>query len=310
MSTAARRAELNAIERVWLQVRRRWYCYAGMAITLGLLITFTYYPAFSAIYHSFTVWDGYRPARWVGLANYREIFTSPRFVQSFTNMVLLSGWTVIRGISFPLFAAALVYRMRRESWAYFFRLLFVLPIVVPTSVTVLIWQQLLDPNFGLFNDILKGLGLPTSLWLGDPKTALGSLMFVGFPWIGGVSLLIYLAGFLAIPSEIIEASIVDGASSWRRFFAIELPLILPQVRLLVILHTVGALQSFAWQLLVTDGGPMGSTSVPAWEMYSQAMRQHRFGTGSAIGVVLFLIIFSLTLINRTLIRSEVEFEAH
>lgn len=310
MATITVKGESSATRSSWQQAKRRWYCYVGIALTMALLITFAYYPAFSALYHSFTVWDGYKPARWVGLGNYREIFSSPRFIGSFTNMLLLSGWTVIRGITFPLFAAAMVYRIRSERLGYFFRLLFVLPIVVPTTVTVLVWQQLLDPNFGLFNAVLESLGLPTLLWLGDPSTALGSLMFVGFPWIGGVSLLIYLAGLLAIPTEIIEASIVDGASSWRRFFAIELPLILPQVRLLVILHTVGALQSFAWQYLVTDGGPMGSTTVPAWEMFREAMRQYRFGVGSAIGVVLFLIIFSLTLVNRTVIRSEVEYEAH
>ena len=134
-------------------------------------------------------------------------------------------------------------------------------------------------------------------------------MFMGFPWIDGVGLLIYLAGLLAIPLEVIEASIVDGASSWRRFFAIELPLIVPQIRLIVILNVIGSFQNFGWQLLVTRGGPMGATTVPAWVMYYQAMFAQRFGIGSAIGVLLFVLIFALTMINKTSIRSSIEYQA-
>jgi len=114
---------------------------------------------------------------------------------------------------------------------------------------------------------------------------------------------------LAIPTEIIEAAKMDGASSLRRFFRIELPLIIPQVRLIVILGVIGALQNFGWQLLVTNGGPNNSTTVPAWEMYQAAMGEGRFGIASAVGVVLFLIILVLTLINQSYIRSNVEYQA-
>ena len=103
---------------------------------------------------------------------------------------------------------------------------------------------------------------------------------------------------------------MDGASSWRRFWAMELPLILPQVRLIVILNVIGAFQNFGWQLLVTSGGPSDSTTVPAWEMFKEAFQVQRYGLGSAIGVLLFVLIFTLTLINRAAIRSSVEFEAH
>lgn len=291
------------------QMRRRWYCYVMMSGTLALLITFAYYPAFSAFYHSLTIWDGYRPARWIGLQNYREIFATEIYRTAFQNMVLLSAWQIIRAAVFPLLGAALIYRLRSEGWAYFFRLLFVLPIVVPSVVGILVWRQLYEPNIGLFNEILKGLDQPPLAWLNDPKTALPSLMFMGFPWIDGVGMLIYLAGLLAIPGEVVEAAIMDGANTWRRFFAIELPLIVPQVRLIVILNIIGAFQDFGWQLLVTRGGPMDATTVPAWQMYHEAIMSGRYGIGSAVGVLLFALIFIVTLINQTSIRSSVEYEA-
>lgn len=291
------------------QMRRRWYCYVGMSGTIALLIVFAYYPAVSAFYHSFTVWDGYRPARWTGLDNYVEVFSSPRLLGSFRNMVLLSAWVVLRAVCFPVAGAALIFRLRSEGWAYFFRLLFVLPIVVPGVVSILVWQQLYRPDDGLLNVVLRWVGLPGLGWLSDPNTALFSLMLMGFPWIDGVGLLIFLAGFLAIPTETLEAAIVDGASNLRRFFSIEFPLLVPQIRLVVILNVIGSLQGFGWQLLVTRGGPLDSTTVPAWEMYRAGMAEGRFGVGSAIGVVLFTIIFTLTLINNAAIRSTVEYEA-
>lgn len=292
------------------QVRKYWYCYVMLLGTFSLLITFSYYPALSAIYHSFTVWDGFRPERWAGLDNYHEIFTSEViFRKGFANMLLLTVWQVVRSSTFPLLGAALLYRMRNEKLAYAYRLVFVLPLVVPGVVGILVWRQLYEPNFGLFNAVLLFFGFKPLAWLNSPSTALFSLMFMGFPWIDGVGLLIYLAGLLAIPGEIIEAATMDGATSLRRFFAMELPLIVPQIRLIVILNVIGSLQNFGWQLLVTRGGPNNATTVPAWEMYQSAMTEGRFGVASAIGVVLFVVIFVLTLVNNNYIRSNVEYQA-
>ena len=311
LSTTARlpKRGLSPLVRTLLRMKRRWYCYLMMAGTMGLLVVFAYYPAISSFYHSFTLWDGWNPERWAGLANYKEVFSFPLYRHAFRNMLILSTWQIFRSATFPLFGAALIYRLRSERTAYAFRLLFVLPIVIPSVVGIMVWRQLYDPNVGLFNEILQGLGMEPIGWLNDSKTALASLMFMGCPWIDGVGLLIYLAGLLAIPLEIIEAAIVDGAGTWRRFFAMELPLILPQVRLIVILNVIGSFQSFGWQLLVTRGGPLEATTVPGWEMYTQAMHAGRFGMGSAIGVLLFALIFTLTLINNAAIRSSVEYQA-
>jgi len=278
--------------------------------TVALLVIFAYYPAFSAFFHAFTIWDGFTPARWAGLKNFYEIFTHEVFRKGFQNMGWLVGWEVVRSAVFPLICAAMMYRLRSEKLAYFFRLIYVLPIVVPWVVSVLVWKMFYDPSIGLFNDILRGLGLKTLGWLTDPKTALASLMFMGFPWMDGVAVLIFLAGFLAIPLEIIEASVVDGCGSFRRFFAIEIPLIVPQIRLIVILRVISAMQGFGWQFLVTRGGPSYATTVPAYRMYTEAMGSARFGLGCAVGLLLFVVIFALTLINNKVIQADVEYQAN
>jgi len=292
------------------RIKRYWYCYLMILGTSALVGAFCYYPAASAIYHRLTIWQGFGSAQWVGLRNYREIFASEViFRRGFLNMGILALWEVVRTAIFPLLVAQLIYRLRSERSAHYFRLLFVLPIVVPGIVTILIWREFLEPNTGLVNALLGFFGIGPLSWLNGRKTALVSLMLVNFPWVSAIDMLIFLAGLLAIPGEVIEASIVDGAGSWRRFFSIELPLIVPQMRLIVVLTTISALQSFSWQLLITQGGPSHATTVPAWEMYSSAMVGTRFGLASAIGVVLFVLILVLTLINNASIRSGVEYQA-
>jgi raffinose/stachyose/melibiose transport system permease protein len=303
-------APRKGLADTWRRVKQYWFCYALMLGTFGLLITFSYVPALSAIYHSFTIWDGVRPAQWIGLGNYREIFASEViFRKAFVNMGILALWGVMRAIVFPLFGAALVYRLRNEANAYFFRLVYVFPIVVPATVGILVWRQLYEPNSGLFNELLKLINMKPLGWLNSPQTALASLMLVGFPWIDGVGLLIYLAGLLDIPTEVVEAAIVDGCGSVRRFFTIELPLIIPQLRIILILNVIGALQGFGFQLLVTRGGPNNATNVPAWEMYNSAMQGNRYGLATAIGVILFVLIFTLTLISNRSVRSNIEYSA-
>ncbi len=305
----ARGRDTSSLQELLRRVRKYWFCYPMMAGTFALLIIFCYQPAVSSVYHSLTIWDGFRPERWVGLQNYREMIASTEIRRGFVNMTILGTAQMIRIVICPLIVGAMIYRLRSEGWAYFYRYLFVIPIVIPSVVGILVWRQLFEPNVGLFNAILRALGLPTLAWLGSPDTALFSLIFMGFPWIDGVDVLIILAGLLAIPLEIVEASIVDGVSSTRRFFSIELPLIVPQIRLIAILNVIYVIQTFGWQLLVTRGGPNYATTVPAWSIYKSAMQAGRYGYASAVGVTLFVLIFILTLINNATIRSSIEYQA-
>jgi raffinose/stachyose/melibiose transport system permease protein len=158
--------------------------------------------------------------------------------------------------------------------------------------------------------LLNGLGL-TSLamdglqprsWLGSPATALYAVMFAGFPWVGSINMLIYLAGFQAIPGEVLDASAVDGATGAQRFLRIEVPLILGQIRLILIMVIIDVIRGFGNILIMTDGGPGHATMVPGLVLFKAGTREGRLGYASAIGLVMFVVILGLTLINMRFIR--------
>jgi raffinose/stachyose/melibiose transport system permease protein len=183
--------------------------------------------------------------------------------------------------------------------------------VVPWIVVLLVWRFLYDPMDGLINYALKAIGLGglTHAWLAEPQTALGAIMFLGFPFVAGFNLLIYLAGLDSISQEVIDSAALDGATGWRRFLRVDVPLIMGQIKLIVILTMITQIQGFGDIILLTQGGPGFATMVPGMVMYQNALQFSKMGYGSAIGVVLFLIILVLTAINMRFIRSSVEYEA-
>jgi ABC-type sugar transport system permease subunit len=189
--------------------------------------------------------------------------------------------------------------------------MFVLPLIVPGVVGILLWVNIYDPNIGLANQTLRSLGLEglTRVWLGDAETALWAIVFMGFPWISAFALLIFYGGLISIPGELFDAAKVDGASGLRTFWSIHVPLLLGQIRLLLILGFIGGVQEFSAVYLTTGGGPGSATYLPALELYYQAVRFNNFGMASAIGSVLFLIIMAGTIINLRYVRSSVEYTA-
>lgn len=140
-------------------------------------------------------------------------------------------------------------------------------------------------------------------WLGDEDTALGSFIFMGFPWCGGVAVLIVLAGLYGIPQDIFDCARVDGVGPIRRIFTIDVFLIAGQLKLLVVLAMLGSIQGFMGQMILTDGGPGRATLVPALHLIHHAFRYRALGYGAAIAVLLFLIMLILTYINMKYIKS-------
>jgi raffinose/stachyose/melibiose transport system permease protein len=291
------------------QVRDKWQLYAFMLPTYLLVIVFAYQPAFSALYHSFFYWNGIRE-NWVGFDNFLEFGRDPYFYNAVWNMLQLTVFRLATHLSFPLLVAVLLFRLRNHVAAYWYRTALVVPLVVPSVVTFLVWRWFYSYE-GLVNIVLRGIGHPEAVraWFGDPSLALYALMFVGLPWAGGLAMLIYLAGLQQIPTEVIEAAVVDGVGTWSRFFRIELPLILGQVKLLLILNLIDNLQQFTLPLVMTSGGPGWATMVPALRMYQVTTGEYRYGYASAIGVALFAVILAFTYLNQRYLRSSVEYEA-
>ena len=296
---------MRVLKEAWL----KRHVYLFLLPTLVFLLVFSYYPPLFAIYNSFFQWDGFRNRIFVGLDNFKEILSDDIFINSIGNLFTLLGFRLIIGLSVPLFVAELIFNLRRDRARYWYRLLFVIPMVVPGLVMTFMWRFILDPNVGLANAILEFIGGESwrQPWLGSSKTVLISFMLIGFPYVSGVNVLIYLAGLQNIPQEIFDATRVDGATGLKRFFGVDLPLVMGQVKLLLILGVIGGLQAYQEQLILTNGGPGYSSMMPGLVMYHEAFSYSRIGYASAIGLLMFLVILGVTYLNMRYVRSSAEY---
>ncbi len=291
---------------------------------VALVLLFSYYPAASGIFHSFFFWNGQDVSYFTGLENYATLCIDPTFRRGFGLVAILVVANVIK--IFPSIVTAVwIHRLKSERAQYWYRMAFVIPMIVPGMVTILIWKLFYDPTIGPINSLLRASGLMDGLvwldanwlhwgsftaggnpaWLGDPRLAIPALLFWGFPWVGAFGVLIFLAGLQNIGTEIYEAAELDGAGWFRKFWAIELPLILTQVRMNLIVVCIGTLQDFGTILVLfgESGGPGGVADVPGLYMYRAAFFSQKAGLACAAGVVLFGVIYLLTMVNNRLVRT-------
>jgi ABC-type sugar transport system permease subunit len=303
----------RAPRRLLTEIWRARMAYLLLLPTMALLLTFNYYPAISGLYHSFTKWNPGLPDKWIGLANFQSLLNDDFLRRGVINTVILVLTGFVKTLTVPLLVAELLFAVRSRFAQYWLRSLFIFPIVVPGVAGILIWRNIYDPNIGLLNNLLAKVGLMNlqqpMAWLGNPGTAIWAIVGVGFPWVSGFALLLYYGGLISIPVELFDAAKVDGAGGARRFWNIDLPLLMGQIKLLVILGFIGGVQEFALVFILTEGGPYNSTYTPALELYYQAMRFNNFGLASAIGTVMFLVILGGTIINLRYVRSSTEFQA-
>ncbi|MGN1077920.1 MAG: carbohydrate ABC transporter permease [Candidatus Gallimonas sp.] len=284
---------------------------------LILLCVFCLYPVISAFYHSFTAWDGGFTAPFVGLENYAELFGDRLFWRSLLNVIILTVVGMVIGNAASIFLAELMYNLKsRLSGVY--RFLFVLPAMVPGIITMLLWQKLIlsGSSTGVMNTILRAFGLPASEWFASKNTFVVflSIFFYGFPWMGGTSFLIYLAGLNGIDPSIIEAAKLDGLGTFRRVFRIDLPMIKGQLKYFLVMGFIGGLQNYTMQYAITSGGPgevIGSmqsgTMVPGYYIFQLicgSSREGAYGYACAMGMVMFVIILAITVVNNRLVKSK------
>lgn len=284
-------------------------CYALILPTLVLLAIFNFYPFILAFYNSFFNYEVGGDRSFIGLGNYIEYMGDPTLVPSFLHMGFMTGWALVVGITVPLIVAKLIFSLKSEKMKYIYRLVFLVPIVVPGVAVQLIWQGLYSEN-GLVNEFLRliGLDMLTRGWLTDPATALLAIVFIGFPWCAGINILIFYAGLAGIPTSVHEAAELDGAKGVGKFLRIDVPMVLSQVKLLVVLTIIMGVQAFENVFILTQGGPGFETMVPGLWMYMNAFNFQRMGLACAIGVILFLIIFGLTALNLKYFKSSEELQ--
>jgi raffinose/stachyose/melibiose transport system permease protein len=285
--------------------------YAMLSPTFGLLAVFSLVPFIWAFATSFYDYEVGGESRFVGLANYLEYLHDPTLASSFANLIFLTIFGIVVVMTAPLAVAKLIFSLKSERARHLYRVLFLIPIVVPGVASLMIWQGMIYNDTGLVNETLRMFGRDdlTRGWLSDPRTALWAVMFIGFPFAGGINILIYYAGLAGISDSVHEAAELDGARGIVKFLKIDVPLVMSQIKLLTILTVVGTVQGFEGMFILTKGGPGFKTMVPGLWMYMNAFSFQRMGYACAIGVVLFLLILGLTVLNMRYFRSSEELTA-
>lgn len=260
---------------------------------LGFLM-WTIYPMLSSVYYSFTRYDLLRPATYIGLQNYKEIFfTDPRIPNVVKNTLFYVFLSVPLSTLTALLVAALLNT--RIVGRPFFRAIFFFPSIVPITVIAMMWGFLLNPQFGAINAILKALSLPIIPFLSNPTLAKPTLIMINM-WASGYAMVLFLASLQDVPRELYEAATVDGAGDVAKFFNITIPLISPVVLFNLVTGFIGAFQDFSLPWLLTGGGPAEATEFYALHLFRNAFRFLRMGKASAMAWLMFLVIVIFTFI--------------
>jgi multiple sugar transport system permease protein len=259
---------------------------------------FFFLPVLAALALSFTDFDIYALAdvgnlRLVGLGNYAQLLQTPLFWRAFGNTL----YFVVVGVPLSIGAslgAALLLHSRLVRFRAFFRTALFAPVVTTLVAVAVIWRYLLHAQYGWLNYALGRLGIPPVDWLGDPHWAMPAIIVFAVWKNFGYNMLILLAGLQAIPDELYEAARIDGASSWRQFRHVTLPMLGPVMAMVNVLTIAGYFQLFAEPYVMTQGGPLQSTVSVLYFMYEEGFKWWNLGSASAVAFVLFLFILALT----------------
>ena len=274
----------------------------ALILFCGVLIA----PIGASAYYSFFDWSGIGEKTFIGLSNYKELFTSNsiNFMRALRNSLLLAALSVF--LQLPLALALALTLGKRVKGERAFLSVYFMPVLISTVVIGQLWLKIYNPDYGVLNVFLRSIGLENlaKIWLGDKKTALWAV-FVPTLWqYVGYHMLRLYAGVKSVPPEIREAAMLDGATDGQVNRYIVIPYIKPIIRISVIFAVTGSLKSFDLIYVLTNGGPMHSTEVPSTLMISMLFLRNRYGMGSTIAVLLILLCFGFALLINTVFKEE------
>ncbi len=275
-------------------MRNEWRGYAFISPWLAGFLIFTAVPFIVSVYLSFTRYDIVSSPVWVGLANYRKLFTEdPLFWKSlgitFKYALVAVPVGIVSGV-----ALALLLNLEIGGISLY-RTVFYVPSIVPVVATSVVFVWILNPQIGLVNGILRKFHIIGPAWLQDTKWAFWSLVFMSLWGVGG-SMIIYLAGLKDIPATLYEAAIIDGAGPLQRTRHVTLPMITPVIFFNLIMGVIGSFQYFTQAYIMTLGGPEDSTHFYALYLFNRAWRYLDMGYASAMAWILFVIVMVFTIL--------------
>jgi ABC-type sugar transport system permease subunit len=276
--------------------------YLWVLPALLLYSVFKLLPLVGGLYLALLRWDGIEAPVFVGLANFERMFSDAKLANALWHNVQYAIGTVAGKVVLSLFLAVLLNQSLRGRVVY--RTALFMPVVMSFVVVGILWSWIFNNEFGLVNNLLRATGLSGVAidWLGDPRLALFSLIIVDIWKWYGFHLVIFLAGLQAIPAELYDAARVDGASRWRQFTQITLPLLGPVTIVNITLSLMGALNVFDIPYVMTEGGPANATNVLALHIYLEAFKFNRIGYGTALSYALLALVTAIVLVQLRLMR--------
>jgi len=287
------------------ETRTAWAMTAPAAIGLAVFVLAPFLLALWLSFHFVNLYS-ILPARWFGIEQYRRIFTQPAFYRSVLNNLVFAGVVVPLQTGLAVLLALLVNRKLRGMAV--FRTLFFMPVVFPMALVAVVWKLIYSPDqLGMLNSFLHAITfghLSPHDWLGDPATALAAVIVMSI-WQGvGLQMIIILAGLQGINPDLYEAADLDGATLWQRFRHVTLPGLRNSLVFVVMVTTILSFQLFDQIYILTQGGPGNTTSTIMYQAVTSAFTEGNVGQGAAITVVFFVLVLSVTLIQRRLLREE------
>lgn len=265
-------------------------------------------PIFCSGYYSLLDWDGITEGIFVGLENYKTLFTSKTsgFSKSVVHMLMLAVGAVFIQLPFALFLAlGLAKGMKGER---FFVTVFFIPVLLSTVVIGQLWIKIYNPDYGVVNSVLRMLGLDSwcHTWLGEKSTVMWAV-FIPIIWqYVGYHMLLMYAGIKSINSELREAAYIDGATYVQTCFYILIPLLKPVLRVCLIFGVTGAFKSFDMIYVLTNGGPAHASEVPSTLMFTNIFMKNKYGAGSAIAIFIIVICFATAILIKKVFKVEGE----
>jgi multiple sugar transport system permease protein len=261
---------------------------------LGILL-FNFIPTITSFYLSFTKWNLLGVPKFIGLNNYISLFLDPLFYKVLYQTFIFVFFSVFLEIIISLFIAIILNSINIGKT--FFRTVYFLPVITSMVAGSILWNWIFDPAYGFLNYVLSFVSIKPIFWLSDENWALFSIIIVSVWKNLGYSIVLIIAGLSNLPNECIEASKIDGANKYQTFLYVILPLLSPTIFMVTIVSLINSFQTFDSVYILTGGGPKNSTNIMVYWLYKNAFEYYNMGKASAIGYILFSIIFLFTLVQ-------------
>lgn len=302
---------LTASKRSINQKRLAPYIFIAPAVIFFCLLLV--YPILFGFLLSFQDWNLLaREASFVGLGNYAKALRDPLFRKSLWNTVYYTLMTIPPTVILSLILALMI-NSRLIRYKSLFRVLYFVPVVTSMVAISFVWKWMYNPRYGLINLALEAVGFTGQSWLSSPTLALPSVAIMMIWQSVGFYMVLFIAGLQGIPETLYEAATIDGANRWQTFSYITLPLLNPTIVFILITSVINSFQMFVPVFMMTSsttgepGGPLNSTRVLVYHLYSIAFRNLDMGYGSAIAFILFAILLIVTVLQFKVVQQKVEY---